>query len=71
MELASHYDITITSSEKHLKDSIKDIIRNVLIDNGILRVRLVSLQPLAAPLSDAAIQFRLKELVFAGETAGG
>ncbi len=49
LQLASHYDITITSSEKHLKDIIKDIIRNVLIDNYILRIRPVSLQPMVAP----------------------
>ncbi len=55
LQLASHYDITITSSEKRLKDSIKDIIRYVLIDNGILSVRPVSLQPMVAPLSKAAI----------------
>ncbi len=62
LQLASHYDIIITSSEKRLKDSVKDIIRNVLIDNGILKVRPVSLQPMVAPLSEAAIQLRLKEL---------
>ncbi len=62
MQLASHYDITINSSEKRLKDSVKDIIRNVLIDNGILKVRPVSIQPMVAPLSEAAIQLRLKEL---------
>ncbi len=62
LQLASHYDIIITSSEKRLKDSVKDIIRNVLIDNGILKVRSVSLQPMVAPLSEAAIQLRLKEL---------
>ncbi len=62
LQLVSHYNITITSSEKHLKDSIKDIIRNVLIHNYILRIRPVSLQPMVAPMSDAAIQLRLKEL---------
>ncbi len=59
LQLASH---DITSSEKRLQGSVKDIIRNVLIDNGILKVRPVSLQPMVASLSEAAIQLRLKEL---------
>lgn len=62
LQLASHYDIPITSSEKRLKDSVREIIRSVLIDNGVLKVKEVLKQSMIAPLSDAAIELRLKEL---------
>jgi len=64
LQLSSHYDIPITSSEKRLKDSVKEIIRSVLVDKGVLKVKHGFPQPMTAPLSDAAIELRLRELAF-------
>ncbi|XP_073721213.1 uncharacterized protein [Misgurnus anguillicaudatus] len=62
LQLASHYDITITSKEKQLKDSVKEIIRNVLSDKGVLKVQKVSPKPVITPLSEAAFELRLREI---------
>lgn len=66
LKLAVHYEIELTSSEKRFKASVKDTLRAVLVDDGVLvtevgEPRLSSVSP---QLSDAAIELRLKELAF-------
>lgn len=62
LQLASHYDITITSKEKQLKDSVKEIIRNVLSDKEVLKVQKDFPKSVITPLSEAAFELRLREI---------
>lgn len=64
LKLAAYYDIEITSSEKRLKEGIKDAVKSILTENGVLK-----LTPPPAPgpsppsqMSAAVIDLRLKEL---------
>lgn len=40
---------------------MKEIVRSDLIDKGVLKVKTASLPSMTAPLSEGAIQLRLKD----------
>lgn len=61
LQLAPQYDVTVPSSEKRLKDSVKEIVRSDLINKGVLKVKPASLPSMTAPLSEGENQLRLKD----------
>ena len=65
--LASHYDIEIASSDKRLKDSIRDALRTILTENKVLKPSSSSpayQQLVTSQMSEREIELRLKELAF-------
>ena len=66
LNLASHYDIEIASSDKHLKDSIRDALKTILTEKKVLKPSSSpAYQQLVKPqMSEREIELRLKELAF-------
>lgn len=65
LKLASYYDIEIASSEKCLKESVKEALKPMLTENGVLKPAPPSAsQSISEPsqIIDVALELRLKEL---------
>ena len=67
LSLASHYDIEIASGDKRLKDSLREALKASLAEGGVLRTSALPAyqhQLVLPQMSDAVLEFRLKELAF-------
>uniref|UniRef100_A0A8C5CMP6 CCHC-type domain-containing protein n=1 Tax=Gadus morhua TaxID=8049 RepID=A0A8C5CMP6_GADMO len=67
LSLASHYDIEIASGDKRLKESLREALKAGLAEGGILRTSALPAyqhQLVLPQMSDAVLEFRLKELAF-------
>ena len=67
LSLASHYDIEIASGDKRLKDNLREALKASLAEGGVLKPSALPAyqHQLDLPqMSDAVLEFRLKELAF-------
>lgn len=65
LRLASYYDLEIASSEKRLKESIREALKSMLIEKGVLEPVPLSASPenvSRAPQADVPLELRLREL---------
>lgn len=63
LKLASHYDFEIASSEKRLKESIREALKAMLTEKGVLEPLPPTPQTVSkSPQVDVALEVRLKEL---------
>lgn len=66
LKLAAHYEIEITSSERRLKESVKEALWAIPVDGGVLENTVMkqtaSSQSGSLPLPATEIKFRIREL---------
>lgn len=62
LKLASNYDIEVTSSERRLKDSVKEALKAILVDSGVLKAKVETQISQPSPLPDATMELKFREL---------
>ncbi|KAL1276791.1 hypothetical protein QQF64_036414 [Cirrhinus molitorella] len=65
LQVAEHFDVEVTSNDKKLKETLLKVVKDALVERGVLEVRTPSVNPdtsLTSPLFDPERNVKVGEM---------